>query len=62
MNARPTLSYRLAGHDIDTARATFGVAEAHVRRDFVISWMLGAIAESTPDVVFLGGTALVGLC
>jgi predicted nucleotidyltransferase component of viral defense system len=51
-------SYRPAPADIDQARATFGVSEAQVRRDFVISWMLWAIAESTPDVVFLGGTAL----
>lgn len=36
----------------------FRGGEAQVRRDFAISWMLWAIAESTPDVVFLGGTAL----
>lgn len=51
-------SYRPAAADLDRVRATFGVGEAQVRRDFVISWMLWAIAESTPDVVFFGGTAL----
>lgn len=51
-------SYRPTTDDLDRVRATFGVGEAQVRRDFVISWMLWAIAESTPDVVFFGGTAL----
>lgn len=51
-------SYRPTASDIDQTRAAFGVGEAQVRRDFVISWMLWAIAESTTDVVFLGGTAL----
>ena len=54
----PALAYRIAGHDIDRARALFGVGEAQVRRDFTISWMLWAISQSTHDVVFLGGTAL----
>ena len=58
MSTPPKLSYRVAGPDIDRVRAMFGVGEAQVRRDFVISWMLWAIAESAPDVVFLGGTAL----
>lgn len=58
MSTPPKLSYRVAGSDIDRVRAMFGVGEAQVRRDFVISWMLWAIAESAPDVVFLGGTAL----
>lgn len=58
MTAPRNVSYRLAAHDIDGVRATFGVGETQVRRDFAISWMLWAIAESTTDVVFLGGTAL----
>ncbi len=55
-NFRP--AYRPTAADLDQVRSTFGVGEAQVRRDFVISWMLWAIAESTPDVVFFGGTAL----
>lgn len=37
----------------------FGVAESQVRRDYVISHVLGALAASVADdVVFFGGTAL----
>lgn len=37
----------------------FGVAESQVRRDYIISHVLGALAESVADdVVFFGGTAL----
>lgn len=37
----------------------FGVAESQVRRDYIISHALGALAASVgDDVVFFGGTAL----
>lgn len=58
MSEKPLLSFKPAPADIDRVMAEFGVAEAQVRRDFLISWMLWSVAESTPNVVFLGGTAL----
>lgn len=58
MNARPTFSYRPSGEDLDRVMTRFGVAEEQARRDFVISWMLWAVSQATPDVVFFGGTAL----
>lgn len=58
MNARPTLSFRPTAADLDRVMRTFGVAEQQARRDFVISWMLWAVSQATPGVVFFGGTAL----
>ncbi|SDG78826.1 Predicted nucleotidyltransferase component of viral defense system [Lentzea fradiae] len=37
---------------------SFGVAEDQVRRDHLISHVLAHLAETTPDVLFVGGTAL----
>lgn len=54
----PAKAYRPASGDVRRLMQHFGVAEAQVRRDFVISWMLSSIAGSAPGVVFLGGTAL----
>jgi predicted nucleotidyltransferase component of viral defense system len=49
----------LADDELDAVRRTFGVAEAQVRRDHVISHTLAAIASiGTDSVVFIGGTAL----
>lgn len=45
--------------ELETVASTFGVGEAQVRRDHVISHVLAAIATAaSDDVVFYGGTAL----
>jgi Nucleotidyl transferase AbiEii toxin, Type IV TA system len=45
--------------DLRATAATFGVAEAQVRRDHLIGHTLAALADlDIPDLVFLGGTAL----
>jgi nucleotidyltransferase AbiEii toxin of type IV toxin-antitoxin system len=45
--------------DLRATAATFGVAEAQVRRDHLIGHTLAALADlDLPDLVFLGGTAL----
>ncbi|GAB3914329.1 hypothetical protein GCM10029964_125510 [Kibdelosporangium lantanae] len=41
-----------------TVAARFGAAEEQVARDHLISHILAALPELTPDIVFYGGTAL----
>ncbi|MGQ0625672.1 MAG: nucleotidyl transferase AbiEii/AbiGii toxin family protein [Sporichthyaceae bacterium] len=50
----------LSEADLDRVRAEFGVADSQVRRDHVISHVLGALAAmpAAKGLVFIGGTAL----
>lgn len=53
-----TYLYRPTPDDANRIAQIFGVAEAQIKRDFLISWVLHAIAQATDDVLFFGGTAL----
>jgi predicted nucleotidyltransferase component of viral defense system len=48
----------LDSRDLRDVVARFGVSDAQVRRDHLISHLLGALVPLSDDVVFLGGTAL----
>lgn len=53
-----TIAGVLSTADLARVKQQFGVADAQVRRDHLISHVLAAISDAQADVVFFGGTAL----
>ncbi|MDQ1305305.1 MAG: hypothetical protein QG671_1136 [Actinomycetota bacterium] len=49
----------LDAEEIARVSETFGVSASQVRRDYLISHLLGLLSEYLPDeILFFGGTAL----